>query len=205
MSNLIKDSIKVIKDFVNLKYDTKPQISNMSLSKALLMFYVLIGSCCTKDLYSGQFKDFLKSSRSAQHMLGFLAMLVLITCVAGVNDPYHSISYTTIAYFWFILTTKLDIHWNLAIVALLVIGFFYESKMVEKEAQSEEDPVLEEEDLENIKNKHNNNKSLIVILILLITFVGTMFYWNKKKVQYGHQFNVTKFIFDSRKTYKLTK
>lgn len=201
----IINAINSIKDFVNLKYDTKPHISNMSLAKALLVFYVLIGSCCTKDLYSGQFKDFLKGSRSAQHMMGFLAMLVLITTVGGINDPYHSLSYTTIAYFWFILTTKLDIHWNLAIVALLVIGFFHENKMVEKEVQSEDDPVLEEEDLLRIKDKHNDNKMMIVILILLITFVGTVFYWNKKKTQYGHEFDPKKFIFEGRKTYRLTK
>src|SRR3972149_11308430 len=120
--------LKNIQNFFNLKYKTKPNIQTISLSKALLIFYVLIG---TKELYNGQFKDFLKS-RTGQHMMGFLTMLILITWVANIYDPYYATIYSIIAYSWFILTTKLDIEWNLAIIALLTIGFFYESNMVEK-------------------------------------------------------------------------
>lgn len=205
MDKLIPNIIANITNFFNLKYSTKPDISSVSLSKALLIFYVLIAGSFTKELYGGQFRDYLKNSRSAQHIMGFLTMLVLITCVAGVNDPYHSLTYSTVAYFWFVLTTKLDIHWNLAIIALLVVGFFYESKMLEKETKSEEDPVLEEEDINNIKTNNNNKKSLIVMLVLIITIIGTVCYWKKKKAQYGPDFDTQMFLFKGRKTYKLTR
>src|SRR5690349_14974604 len=135
--------------------------SNISLIKALLFFYLIIALNFTRNLYSGQLIDYLSNNRFIQHLIGIILMLVIIVEIGNVRDPYTAIFYTILAYLWFVLSTKLDIYWNLAILGLLVFGFLYENLLVEKEIKSLTDESLEEKDKINIKEKNNKIKTYI--------------------------------------------
>ncbi len=176
--------------------------SNISLSKALLLFYLIVASNFTQSLYSGQLQDLL-SNRFAQHVIGFITMLVIIINFAGVTDPNAALLYSGLGYVWFLMTTKLDIQWNLAILALLTIGFLFESKMLTKEIDSDDDQALEEEDKELIQKRHNKTKTLIVGSIMAVTALGMLQYWSKKKQQYGPEFNAEKFVFAGSRRFVL--
>lgn len=176
---------------INIKYNGH---SNISLAKVLLMFYLIVGNSYTKDLYSGQMKEFIKSNRLAQHIIALITMLVLITTVGEVTDIKLSICYSLIAYSWFVLTTKLDIHWNIAIFALLVMGFMYDSKLVDKEVSVIDDEALNIKDIKKIKRKHKVMRRWIMLSTLGITVLGTLLYVNKKQVQYGGGFDPATFL-----------
>jgi len=180
-----------LKKTINLKYLGK---SKISLSKALLIFYIVIANNYTKDLYSGQLSKFLENNRTMQHIIGYLTMIIIINEHAGINDIYTVVLYSLIGYIWFISTTKLDLHWNLAILSLLIIGFMYETSMIDKELKSADDQALEEQDKKIIIKQNRKMRVVIAISIIIITFIGTYFYWNKKTLQYGGNFNVKKFI-----------
>lgn len=186
---------------LNLKYLGK---TNISLSTALLFFYLFIGSSYTKDLTSGQLHDYVKSNRLAQHVIGYIMMLILIINIGGVTDVSKANVYSLISYSWFILSTKLDIQWNLAIFGLLVIGFIYETTMVDKEKRSLTDQALDDETRKRIKKRNAKMKSSIVIAIMAVTLVGTLLYKDKKLLQYGDKFDTYKFIMQPR-NYKLVK
>jgi hypothetical protein len=166
---------------------------NNSLSKALLFFYLCIAGSYTKDLYSGQLKDFIKDNRLIQHLIGLITMTIIII-EYGNMDICNSIIYSIISYCWFILTTKLDLHWNLIIIGLLLIGFLYESKLFNKDVQVNNDKVLDDKNKQKILNRNKNIRTIIFISIFGITLIGSYFYYNKKKVQYGGSYNDIQFL-----------
>ena len=77
-------------NFFNLSYLGK---SHISLSKAVLLFYLIIGNNYTSELFSGQLTDFIKENRYAQHLIGYLTMLVVVNSFAGVTDTKKSLIY----------------------------------------------------------------------------------------------------------------
>jgi len=170
--------------------------SNISLSRALLIFYIIIASNFTGDLFSKQLRTFFEESRLAQHLIGFIMMLVIVMLIGGINDTYRAIIYSLIGYTWFIFTTKLDIHWNIIIILLMLFGFLYESKLNEKDQNAIHDPNLTEEQKEQVISNNSHYKTYIVLAILAVTVVGTIFYANKKVGQYGGgQFDLVTYLF----------
>ena len=176
---------------INLKCNNQ---SNMTIITALLIFYLVVANNFIGDLYSGQLKNFIIENRLMKHIIGLITMLLIIVQIGGVHNWLKAIIYSFIAYLWFILTTKLDLHWNLAILGLLVLGFMYEKQMFTKELESNSDEALEEIDKKKIRNRNKRMKRLIVISIISITIIGSILYYNRKMNQYGGSFDDTKFF-----------
>lgn len=169
---------------------------NISLSRALLIFYLILASNFTGDLFSKQLITFFDENRFAQHLIGFIMMLVIIMLIGGINDTYTALFYSLIAYAWFILTTKLDIQWNIIIILIMLFGFLYESKINEKDEKIVNDTNLTVEQKEKIISENSNYKNYIILAILATTIIGTIFYTNKKIEQYGGgSFDLITFLF----------
>ena len=168
--------------------------NNTSLSKVLLVFYLLIISNFSDNLVSKQLKEYINNNRLVQHFIALLSLLVLITSVGGVVDNNKAVLYTVIGYTWFLFTTKLDIQWNIIILLILLYGYLYENSLENKRLKSLQDESLSEEDIKKIESKHNYHKSIIVLLALCITIFGTIFYSNKKQKQYGGGFSLIKYL-----------
>lgn len=181
----------MLNNITNLKYDKN---SNMTIITALLLFYLIIGNNYTKNLYSGQLDDFIKSNRFVQHLIGFITLLVIIISFAQVRDIKLAVIYAFIGYIWFILTTKMDIQWSLSIFCLLLIGYFYENNMIEKEEEIKNDEILNEMEIKHIKHKNKKMKKVMFISLFALTLVGTGLYLYKKKMQYNNTFSGMKYL-----------
>jgi hypothetical protein len=190
MSNITNKIINT----VNLSYLGK---SKTSFSKSLLQFYLVLAAPFLSTLLSGQMQDFVKDSREAKHVLGFITMLMIIIDTAGVTDIVQALIYTIFGYSWFILTTKLDMKWSLIIIGLLVVGFLFDTKMKDKEITSDDDEALFDEDKQKIAKKHYNMKTVIFVSVFCVTLVGSYKYMTKKQVQYGGDFDYSKFLLNS--------
>lgn len=171
---------------------------NISMSTALLIFYLIYAQQFTQGLYSGQLTDFLSSHRNIQHAIGYSTMLIIVMEVGGVHYPQAAILYSAIAYLWFIMTTKMDLQWSLAMIALLVVAFIYENQMEDKEMQLEKDDAVEDEDLKRIKKAHKKHRTIIGLSISCITIIGMLMYFSKKQEQYGGNFDMDKFVLGGR-------
>ncbi len=167
---------------------------NISMTTALLIFYLIYAQQFTQGLYSGQLTDFLSDNRYAQHAIGYSTMLIIVMEVGGVHYPQAALLYSALAYLWFIMTTKMDLQWSLAMIALLVFAFIYENQMEDKEEQLEKDEAVEDEDLKRIRKAHKKHRTAIGLSLLCITIIGMLMYYNKKKGQYGGHFDMDKFI-----------
>jgi hypothetical protein len=172
--------------------------NDISLLKILLIFYLIIGSGYIKELYSGQMKDFLQNSRCAQHIIGFTTLMVIINLFAKVNDASNVFFYSVLGYMFFILSTKLDLHWNLMIIFLLIIVYFIENKFTQQSLEINYNKHLSEDEKNKIINDNKFIKNTIYIFIIIINLAGLFCYINKKKNQYGGNFNLDKFLFNAR-------
>lgn len=173
-------------------FNIKP---DLSMSKALVLFYLIIMNNYTGDLVSGQLKDFISHSRVAQHVIAFITLLVVINLFAGINDVQNALMYSSGIYLWFIFTTKLDLHWNLGIMGLLFIGYLNESKMLNTELRLHHDENVPEEIEEKLLSHNQMIRSLVVMGIGVLTVCGTYQYGTRKNVQYGGNFDPVKYMF----------
>ena len=164
--------------------------SQTSLAKVLLIFYVFVASSTTDNLMSKQIREYINSNRYMQHILGFLTMIVLVTLVGGVVDNRAAIFYALVGYIWFIFSTKLDIHWNLIIIALLFIGYMIENNMSAREVEIKSDKTLSDEQKKKLIMTDMMYKNWIVGSVLIVTAIGTLFYSQKKQEQYGGGYDV---------------
>lgn len=170
----------------------------ISIPKALLIFHLWLISSQATGLLGTQFKDFIKENRYFQHIFGYVLMLTIIGEFDKIHDPFKLMWYTSLAYVIFILFTKLELQWNLAILIMLTIGYLYDIYIKGKMKRLKEDPVIESEDLGKNKSNNNQMRNLIFATIVVVASIGFAFYIQRKNVQYGDNFDMTKFLFADR-------
>lgn len=178
---------------------------NVSLAKAVLMMYLVVASNYSINLLSGQTMEFLRQSRLAQLIIGFVMMLVIIKSTTNISTN-NAVLYGFTAYLWFLLSTKLDLQINLAIVALLIGGYFYESMMDDQDKLMAQDDNITQIEKDKAGQKHRQMRTFIGLSILGLTAFGVWSYLGKKQCQYGECFSVDDFLFgpSGRVTYYLT-
>jgi ABC-type enterochelin transport system permease subunit len=111
------------------------------------------------------------------------------------SEQFNVIIMSLLVYVWFILTTKLDLAWNVAILIILTIYFLYESKKVSDYKIILSDPNLTDGKKKELFDSFNNLQSVLLLTIFGTTIVGSCLYAGEKKVQYGGGFDMYKFFF----------
>jgi small-conductance mechanosensitive channel len=167
----------------------------MSLGKILLIFYLLASSSSLFPLLSKQWKNELEENRVAQHILGITTILALTILVSNGRFSVQRIfMYTLIGYMWFILSTKLDLQWNIIVMILLVGFLLYQDSNKHKDLKNEDDKNLSNGEKNQIQKKNKQSYIFIIVAIILISMGGTLLYSNKKEGQYGGGYSLTNFL-----------
>lgn len=158
--------------------------TNTSIAKALLIFYVLMASQ-QNNLLGKQMKELINDSRIAQHIIAFIMMIVVINMIGGVQETDKLLFYSAIAYVWFVLSTKLDIQWNLILILLLFVWFLYQNRNDNKRLIMDRDINITNEIKKAFDIKDINWNTYVVSGLVTVTLIGLYLYSNKKGVQYG--------------------
>lgn len=196
------DYINKIINFNLFDNNTSKNKSRYSLVMPLLVFYLIISLNLIGDLNSGQLAMFIKDNRYVKHIMGLTLMTIILSQYGNISDNNIKLFvYTIISYSLFIFTTKMDLKWSMILVLLLLFGYIYENKLISKELDAQNDTALKEQDKNNIRNKHDYIKFVIMITIIIVIFIGMYQYYNKKQIQYGGNFDITKFFFEGNKRY----
>ena len=168
---------------------------NFSLGKIILLFYILLSSSALFPLLSKQWKNTLENNRIAQHILGIMTLMSIVILISdGKFGNQRVIIYTVLGYLWFVLSTKLDLHFNIIMIGSLLAYYLYQNATKNEEIDITEDNILNENEKQNLKNNINKNNFNSILFIILITFIGTALYSNKKEVQYGGGYNLINFL-----------
>ena len=176
---------------------------NLSIGKILLLTYIIIASSFCSNLFSNGLKKAIESNRFVQHIILILLIMSLMIFFGNpfgveisTNHTINIVIITLLVYVWFILTTKLDLAWNVAIIILLTIYFLYESKVTSDINIELKDTIVPAEKKNDLINNFVTTNNYFLMSIFSITVIGTFFYTSEKQVQYGGGFSPTNFWFN---------
>ena len=175
---------------------------NFSIGRILLLTYIIIASSYCSDLFSNGLKKAIQENKYAQHIILIILIITLMFCFGnpfGVqitsNQPFNIIIMSLLVYVWFIMTTKLDLTWNIGILILLTIYFLFESKYVSDYNVLLKDPIIDNNTKNKLVSTYLSTQKYLLVSIFGVTLVGTLIYANEKREQYGGGFSITNFIF----------
>jgi hypothetical protein len=168
----------------------------MEIGKILLLTYIIIASNYCSNLFSNSLKDAIENNRYVQHLI----LIILIMSLLLMFEQGNSIKFTSnkhlnviimtlIIYTWFILTTKLDLAWNIAIMIMLIIYFFYENKKNNDYKIISNDTNLSSDTKNELHNILINTQKSLLLGIFGITLTGTFIYGIEKYNQYSPSHN----------------
>ena len=176
---------------------------NISIGKILLITYIIIASSTCSNLFSHGLKNAIENNRYIQHIILILlimSLMILFGNPFGVelstNHTFNIIVLTLLIYVWFILTTKLDVAWNIGILLLLAIYFLFESKSTTDINIQLKDTLITDEQKKKLLNRYIKNNNNILISIFGLTLLGTIFYSSEKQIQYGGGYSLVNFWFN---------
>jgi hypothetical protein len=170
-------------------------INNSAIIKIMLVFYLLMGNSSSRSLLSKQWNNMIENNRLIQHLIGFITMITLMTLIGeGQMNNLTILIYSAVGYLWFLFSTKLDIHWNVMVMILLVAAYLYENSILIKEKELNIDNVLTENEKNNIITQNCSYRTYILLGILGVTLTGVVLYSQKKEVQYGGGYDMFRFL-----------
>lgn len=168
---------------------------NISIIKVLLLFYVLTSNSLLQPLLSKQWNTMVQNNRLIQHIIGFTTMMTLVALVSENNTNYLNImAYSLVGYLWFIFSTKMDIHWNIIIMIILLVAYLHENSLKTKNNSIEKDRILTNEEKELIKMENNKKNMWVAGSVMGVILLGMFMYSNKKEIQYGGGYNIVNFL-----------
>jgi len=175
---------------------------NLSIGKVLLLTFIIISSSYCSNLFSNGLKNALETNRYVQHLVLIILIMSLMILFGNpfgtqlsTNHSFNILIITLLIYLWFILITKLDLSWFIAVIIMLAIYFLYENKTSLDINQQLDDSAISTEIRANIVRTFEETNNYILITIFGVTVIGSLIYGGEKHVQYGGGFSVNKFWF----------
>jgi hypothetical protein len=176
---------------------------NFSIGRIILLVYIIIASSYCTNLFSKGLKEQLENNKFAQHIVLILLIMALMICFGNPfsvnitgNEQFNMVIMSLLVYVWFIMTTKLDLAWNIGVLIILTIYFLYESKQISDFNKVSGDPLVTPKAKQEILDKYNQTQKYVLLGIFGFTVAGTLIYANEKQEQYGGGFSVERFIFN---------
>ncbi len=162
--------------------------------KFLLILYLVQLSSLTSNTMGKQLKEYVYSNRIAQHIINLTFLFVLIS-LADKDMDIQGIAINSVSvYLIYLLSTKLDLQYNVLILLLILFYYFYK-----RDIESKNNRIIQDRDLDNETKKiltfMENNKNNILgggLVLFLIYFCYV--YCQRKTVQYGGGFSYSRFL-----------
>ena len=170
-------------------------MDSTSLLKPLFIFYVMLSNAGSIDLLGKQYREMIQENRLAKHVVTFSVLLTFVILYGENESVTQAVALSLGLYALFLMTTKLDVQWNIIVVTILLFAFLYETHTDIKEKKLKTDSTLDLTTAKNIVSQHKRNKMYIGAIIIGITVIAALLYSRKKQEQYGGGYDLAKFIF----------
>jgi hypothetical protein len=175
---------------------------NFSIGRIVLLTYIILASQYCSNLFSHGLKEAIESNRLVQHLILLILIMTLMIIFGNPlnveftnNEQFNIIIMSLLVYVWFVMTTKLDLTWNVCILIILTIYFLYESKKVSEYKIILNDPNLDVLKKKELFDSFDKLQKYMLLTIFGITLTGSFLYANEKQVQYGGGFSMFRFFF----------
>ncbi len=168
---------------------------------SLFILYLIISSNFLAPLFSCKVQTFIQSSMLVRNVLGFLTMTFFVV-LANQKDPLPIVKLFGLSaglYTWFFLSTRMSVvPW---ILLLILIGTCYILKIYEDNMKNDEATLKENEHILKIIQ---TTKNILTILALGVTGIGVVLYFGEKRIEYGSNFDFSKFLIGTPECRKYT-
>lgn len=187
---------------MNLKYNEN---SNMTLLKVLIIYHLIIANNFTKHLYSNSLSKFISENKIAQLTISYLTILFITINFGNVTDIVRANLYSGIAFMFFVLSTKLNLEWSLAIFAILIIGYLMESNIIQKINILSTDPSIDPENKDEIKKNNKKHQRVLIITIIAMLLIGVIVYGVSKHEKFQNNFDIGEFVIGKDRRFRFVK
>jgi hypothetical protein len=169
-------------------------MNNIFDIKFLLVLYLVQLSSLTSNTLGKQLKEYVESNRISQHIINLLFLFVLIS-IADKTKSIQNIAINAVSiYLFYLLSTKLDLQYNIILLSLILIYYLYQRNNDSKINRINNDNYLDIETKKMLTLVDNNKNNIFGCALIIFLFYFTHVYFKRKNIQYGNGFNYSKFL-----------
>jgi hypothetical protein len=141
-----------------------------------------------------QLKEYVYSNRLIQHIINITFLFVLIS-LADKDISIQNIAINSVSvYLIYLLSTKLDLQYNILILLLILFYYFYKRNNESKDKRINEDIDLDNETKKILTLLDNYKNNIFGFGIVISLIYCVYIYSQRKSVQYGGGFSYSKFL-----------
>lgn len=164
-------------------------------NKALFILYLLIAMNYLGTLFNCQIQYILTHSILVKHLFGVLSVYFFVILAEPTileKGIIHNVMYTASIYIWFMMTLRMDAYLFLIVWVLFAVGMIFNeyANRMPKDSDAQKRLLYYSE--------------LCAKVSFIITILGYLIYLGEKKVEYGKDFHLRKFIFGRTKCMERT-
>ena len=161
------------------------------MKEIIILFFVfyLFNVISQNKTISHQMTNIMSNNRLFQHVMTFIMLFVLLS-INKKTSLTNDIMISVFLYILYVLSTKLDLHWTLLMLALLFGAYIYYTYNVLDYDDKNIDDYIKKQHCQ----KQELYKKYIIGAIIIIVISGTLFYNNRKIQQYGGNYDFYKYI-----------
>jgi hypothetical protein len=180
--------------------EERAALGKTSIAKVVLIFYLFAMQDYCNNLIGKPLKRFIEDNRIFQHFIGFLVIFVLLSWESDLFGTGPALSvrdaliYSIIGYTWVIFSSKLDAHWNIILLGVLVAVFVLDNHFRRTENEARDDPNLTDKQRMEIIKANNLYRTWLTASAILVTIAGTLLYSDRKSEQYGGSYDVLTYL-----------
>jgi len=188
------------------------------INASLFLFYIALGTAWMWNALPPDLIALFNKNRTIQMVFAYLALVYTIDLYnpSASKSVIGSFLYSALLFLWFILTSKLHLKPNLAIMIFIFIGFlFYKHKSLKKDALSElekkkESYFFQQEILRRQIKRITHIQHFCFFVVVMITLIGNVYYMKEHFHQYYNKDKgpldfILKYLFYGSKKYYPTK
>ncbi len=162
--------------------------------KILLIFYLFQMGSLSNHTMGKQMQEYIQDNRIAKHLINFMFIFVLISVLYQNRENSDIAISTTIVYLLYLLTTKLDLQFNIVIIGLMFVFFYYYRNYENKEIRINSDTDLMKDIKENILKNDIEKYNIGTISFAVLVVILMNIYYKRKHTQYGGNFDLVNFF-----------
>jgi len=172
------------------------ELCNYNKLNAIFVLYVVLILTDSK-LLSKQMQTFIEDNRMIQHIVGFIALFIILNSMRTEQETIYDTLLSSVKYYAiFLISTKVDIHWNIILLILLIAYYIYTNIVCDKNREIIKDQALNDNDKQKAQTNILSDNFLWIAIAVIVIIIGAGLYFNKKQGQYGGgQFDLVTYLF----------
>ena len=167
-------------------------IQTDGVNASLFLFYLALGTAWMWNILPPDLIQLFNKNRTIQMVFAYLALVFTVDLynTAAEKSVLASLLYSALLFLWFILTSKLHLKANLAIIGILFFSFLVykyndkNKKKLELLKNDKDSHFLQQEALKSQINRLAHIQHLCFFIVVVITLVGNFFYLKEHHKKY---------------------